>query len=89
MERLLSARIRDLYAKDRACPLAYEPSGQDFLSPCLAEADLMRRLLAPPAFAGWLLGFLPGDPGRRRRRLAARRDGDGSRPTASSRISTA
>ena len=63
MERLLSARIRDLYAKDRACPLAYEPSGQDFLSPCLAEADLMRRLLAPPAFAGWLLGFLPQVPG--------------------------
>ncbi len=63
MERILSARVRDLYAKDRACPLAYEPSGQDFLSPCLAEADLMRRLLAPPAFAGWLLGFLPQVPG--------------------------
>lgn len=63
MERLVSARSRDLYAKDRSCPIGYEPSGQDFLSPCLAEADLMRRLLAPPAFAGWLLGFLPGIPG--------------------------
>ncbi len=63
MERLVSARTRDLYAKDRACPIGYEPSGQDFLSPCLAEADLMRRLLAPPAFAGWLFGFLPGVPG--------------------------
>ena len=62
MERLLLARTRDLYAKDRACPLAYEPSGQDFLSPCLAEADLMRRLLAPPAFATWLRRFLPGIP---------------------------
>jgi hypothetical protein len=62
MEGLLSARIRDLYASDRACPLAYEPSGQDFLSPCLAEADLMRRLFAPPAFAGWLRKFLPGIP---------------------------
>ncbi len=31
------------YLEDRACPLAYEPSGHDFLSPCLAEADLMRR----------------------------------------------
>ena len=78
MERLLSARVRDLYAKDRACPIGYEPSGQDFLSPCLAEADLMRRLLAPPAFAGWLLGFLPRHPGRRRRRMAARRDRHGS-----------
>jgi hypothetical protein len=61
-ERLLAARIRDLHAKDRACPLAYEPSGQDFLSPCLAEADLMRRVLEPPAFARWLRAFLPGIP---------------------------
>ena len=35
--------------KDTACPLNYEPSGQDFLSPCLAEADLMRRVLPPDA----------------------------------------
>lgn len=62
MERLVAAKSRDLYSKDRACPLAYEPSGQDFLSPCLAEADLMRRLLAPPAFASWLGEFLPGIP---------------------------
>ena len=62
MERLLTARTRDLYSADRNCPLAYEPSGQDFLSPCLAEADLMRRLLAPPAYASWLRDFLPGIP---------------------------
>lgn len=62
MERLLSARIRDLYAKDRACPLAYEPSGQDFLSPCLAEADLLRRILDPPAFSAWLRRFMPEIP---------------------------
>jgi hypothetical protein len=62
MERLVMAKTRDLYSKDRACPLAYEPSGQDFLSPCLAEADLMRRILAPPAFASWLRRFLPGIP---------------------------
>ncbi len=62
MDRILRAKTRNLYAKDRACPLGYEPSGQDFLSPCLAEADLMRRLLDPPAFAGWLLKFLPALP---------------------------
>jgi len=50
---------RDFYRDDRDCPLAYEPSGHDFLSPCLAEADLMRRLMAPEAFAQWLDGFLP------------------------------
>lgn len=50
---------RDFYLEDRDCPLAYEPSGHDFLSPCLAEADLMRRLLDEAAFAEWLNGFLP------------------------------
>ena len=64
MENLLSATIRRLYAEDRDCPLHYEPSGQDFLSPCLAEADLARRVLAPLEFAEWLAEFLPGIPTR-------------------------
>ena len=60
--QLLESRTRELYAADRACPLAYEPSGEDFLSPCLAEADLMRRVLPPREYAAWLAGFLPGLP---------------------------
>lgn len=59
---LLESRIRDFYFADRNCPLSYEPSGQDFLSPCLAEADLLRRVLPPERFAGWLSSFLPGIP---------------------------
>jgi len=39
--------------------LAYEPSGEDFLSPCLGEADLMRRVLPSREFAGWLQTFMP------------------------------
>ncbi|MCP4204009.1 MAG: DUF2891 domain-containing protein [bacterium] len=62
MEDLLAGRVRDFYLSDRDCPLAYEPSGQDFLSPCLAEADLMRRVLDAMPFASWLTGFLPGIP---------------------------
>lgn len=58
----LEARIRDLYLKDRDCPMAYEPSSQDFLSPCLAEADLVRRILPPEEFARWLGTFLPHLP---------------------------
>src|SRR5205814_214693 len=50
------------YLRDRSGPLAYEPSGEDFLSPCLAEADFMRRALGPRAFARWLSGFLAGLP---------------------------
>ncbi len=42
--------------------MAYEPSGQDFVSPCLAEADLMRRVLPPAEFATWLTAFLPDIP---------------------------
>ncbi len=59
---LVDERVRSFYLDDRDCPLAYEPSGQDFLSPCLAEADLVRRILAPPAFAAWLGAFLPTLP---------------------------
>jgi len=47
---------------DVNCPLAYEPSGEDFLSPCLMEADLMRRVLSRPDFADWLGLFLPQIP---------------------------
>ena len=60
----LRKRIHEFYFDDRRCPLDYEPSGQDFLSPCLAEADLMRRVLAPREFAGWLDRFLPQIPRR-------------------------
>ncbi|MFL6194127.1 MAG: DUF2891 domain-containing protein [Thermoanaerobaculia bacterium] len=56
---LFEKRARELYLKDRACPLEYEPSGEDFLSPCLAEADLMRRLMPPDHYAAWLSAFLP------------------------------
>jgi integrase len=58
----LRKRIREFYFDDRRCPLDYEPSGQDFLSPCLAEADLLRRVLAPREFAAWLDRFLPQIP---------------------------
>jgi len=59
---LVESRSRDFYGQDRDCPLAYEPSGEDFLSPCLAEADLMRRVLGGREFAAWLSAFLPRLP---------------------------
>jgi len=61
-EALVVERSRAFYQADRGCPLAYEPSGEDFLSPCLAEADLMRRVLAPAEFSRWLSQFLPQIP---------------------------
>ena len=62
MRRLLTDAARRFYRHDRNCPLAYEPSGEDFLSPCLADADFMRRVLPPAVFAAWLSGFLPQIP---------------------------
>ena len=58
MQRLLRNKADEFYLRDRSCPLAYEPSGQDFLSPCLAEADFMRRVLPPDSFDRWLSVFL-------------------------------
>jgi len=56
---LIETASRRLFGGDRNGPIAYEPSGHDFLSPCLSEADLMRRVLTPPEFATWLSDFLP------------------------------
>jgi hypothetical protein len=47
------------FAADRDYPAAWEPSGEDFLSPALVEAALVRAT-ASDTFAGWLTGFLPG-----------------------------
>jgi hypothetical protein len=60
--QLLDTTIRRFYLQDRDGPLAYEPSGEDFLSPCLAEADLVRRILNGPEFSSWLDAFLPSIP---------------------------
>lgn len=62
MQALLRERAAHYYEGDRDCPIRYEPSGEDFLSPCLAEADFMRRVLPPPQYAAWLGRFLPGIP---------------------------
>lgn len=56
----IKLRARDLYGKDVNCPLAYEPSAADFISPCFAEAELMARILAPREFRSWFSSFLPG-----------------------------
>jgi hypothetical protein len=62
MQSLIDSRSRGYYLGDVDCPLAYEPSGEDFLSPCLAEADLMRRVLSTGEFARWLDAFMPQLP---------------------------
>ncbi|RIJ24525.1 DUF2891 domain-containing protein [Henriciella barbarensis] len=62
LEETLTDKIRGFHLEDVNCPIGYEPSGEDFLSPCLMEADLMRRILEPQEFAAWLSAFLPDLP---------------------------
>lgn len=59
LQKLIEDRAKDFYLNDTDCPLSWEPSGYDFLSPCLEEADLMRRVLTKREFDAWLRAFLP------------------------------
>ena len=54
------AYTREWFVPDEDAPLRWEPSGHDFLSPGLVEADLVRRVLPAAAFPIWLMGFWPG-----------------------------
>ncbi|MFC8234405.1 DUF2891 domain-containing protein [Streptomyces sp. NPDC056661] len=56
----VAERLRTWFAEDHDAPAHWEPSGQDFLSPALTEADAMRRVLPVAEFRTWLAGFLPG-----------------------------
>jgi hypothetical protein len=60
--KLVSEKIGNFFEGDKECSLNYEPSGEDFLSPCLGEADAVRRVMGPDEFAKWLSKFLPQIP---------------------------
>lgn len=62
LEQALVDKSLTFHKGDVNCPMAYEPSGEDFLSPCLMEADLMRRVMDQAAFSEWLSAFLPDIP---------------------------
>ena len=59
LKKLIEQRAKDFYLKDENCPITWEPSGYDFLSPCLEELDIMRRVLPKEEFKTWLNGFMP------------------------------
>ncbi len=62
LEAAIVDKSRAFHLSDVDCPMAYEPSGEDFLSPCLMEADLMRRILTAEDFKAWFDRFMPGIP---------------------------
>ena len=59
LNQLIKSSVNRFYAEDQGCPLTWEPSGFDFLSPCLEEANLMRKVYSPNVFKNWLSTFLP------------------------------
>lgn len=56
---MIEQRAIDFYINDKNCPLTWEPSGFDFLSPCLEEAALMKRVLSTELFNQWINEFMP------------------------------
>lgn len=58
-QQLIMEHAIRLYGKDMDCNLSYEPSGSDFLSPCLEEALLMSKVLDMQEYRVWLKNFLP------------------------------
>jgi hypothetical protein len=59
LQELIKARALDWFSKDENCPLVYEPSGFDFLSPCFQELDIMRKVMSKEEFQLWVKQFLP------------------------------
>jgi hypothetical protein len=59
LKTLIENRAKDFYLNDKSCPLSWEPSGFDFLSPCLEEAAIMKRILPRDQFITWFSEFLP------------------------------
>jgi hypothetical protein len=57
-EKAIVASAKAIFLKDKNAPASWEPNGSDFLSPCLEEADLMRRILTPKEFTIWFNQFL-------------------------------
>jgi hypothetical protein len=59
LQQLVDETARRLFVDDQNINLAYEPSAADFLSPSLAEAELLGRVLEPDEFRAWLETFVP------------------------------
>jgi hypothetical protein len=58
-ENAIISRSKHFYMDDKACPVGWEPSGFDFISPCLQEAELMSKVLESKEFINWMKDFLP------------------------------
>ncbi|NNK75721.1 MAG: DUF2891 domain-containing protein, partial [Maribacter sp.] len=59
LQEVIETSVNRFYMNDKECPISWEPSGFDFLSPCLQEANLVRKVVSPEKFKAWFNAFLP------------------------------
>jgi Protein of unknown function (DUF2891) len=59
LKTIIEQRAKGFYMNDKGCPITWEPSGFDFLSPCFEEAALMKRVLSKDEFNTWANDFMP------------------------------
>lgn len=59
LSEMIRQRSKDWFMNDVNCPLEWEPSGYDFLSPCFQELDIMRKVLEKEEFDRWIADFMP------------------------------
>ena len=57
--KIINNSAKNYFMNDKNCPISWEPSGFDFLSACLQEAAIMKRVLPKNEFKNWLSEFLP------------------------------
>ena len=57
--KIINNSAKDYFMNDKNCPISWEPSGFDFLSACLQEAAIMKRVLQKNEFKNWFSEFLP------------------------------
>ncbi len=55
----IAINAKRMFLPDENCPMNWEPSGYDFLSPCLEEMAIMQRVLPKKEFLKWLKNFTP------------------------------
>ena len=59
LAQVIAHSAKEFYSADTNCPISWEPSGYDFLSPCLQELDIMKKVLSDQEFSKWSRSFLP------------------------------
>ncbi len=59
LQNSIKENAKRMFLKDENCPFNWEPSGTDFLSPCMEEVAIMQRILPQNEFIPWIKKFAP------------------------------